>query len=528
MTSPDEELLHHSKLQEEDLPHQRPGVPPAVRPRCKKEIAAPPAVPPRRKREIGVPPAVPPRRKRGHLLSFLSKLGLLELYPNKLTLSSLLEISDGTMLDKKVESLKDVPLAFIRKLLMINTKCRNHTTADSGGNEEEEEEEVNPLDLVTALYLCADSFLQQEMSIKMSMCQFAVPFLLPCPDNNQCTLMVWALRNIYKEWRPHDLMHNKNHLEDSVVHAPIPLLTFVRLKDCRLSKSQFINHILSTQQSIHFTHRDMDGGNVPKKIANGLVEIAWCLPCGQSNIDVFPEPVAIVNMRGDILSKETQFSFLMQVSTAVFVFFDTMTQEEERLLDLQGPLKSKLFLVMNSEMEGHHSKSVDTLKLQENHVLIRKRNLNMAKFSKQIIGAITTALEACKKINIEEMSHIAHDLGISVDECKNKASQSAKLAADNIMEGIGVRPIADYKKKQLPLQSEYFKKIAEIEMEECRLQNAGDLSLEEYKAQLLGEKCTLRKRQGSIRTAKAMEQFIQALSLPQTKSREHSFSSGCH
>ncbi|XP_062398664.1 up-regulator of cell proliferation-like [Sardina pilchardus] len=495
--------------------------------------------------EKGTPPARPPRHKRGHLISFLGKLGLLKFYPNKLTLRSLLEISSETVLgkeveslkevlvlDKKAEPLKDIPFSFLRKLLMINTKCRNHTSADSGetqnsGNDDDDDdeveaEEVNPVDLVTALYLCADSFLQQEMSIKMSMCQFAVPFLLPHPDNNQCTLMLWALRNIYKEWRHHDLMHTKSHVEDSVVHASIPLLTFVRLKDCRMSKTQFINHILSNpQQSINFfTHRDMNGGNVPKKIANGLVEIVWCLPCGQSNIDVFPEPVAIANMRGDIISNKPQFSFLMQVSTAIFVCLDTMTQEEERLLDLQGPLKSKLFLVMNSKMEGNRSKSADTLRLQENHVLQRKRKLNMAKFSNQIIGAIKTALHECNElINIEKMSDIAQDLGMSVDECANKASQSAKTAADNIMKGIGVRATADYKKKQMPLQGEYLKKLAEIEIEECRLQNAGDLSLEKYKAQLREKKFTLREQQGTIKTTQAMEQFIQALSTTDKEQR---------
>ncbi|XP_062398293.1 up-regulator of cell proliferation-like isoform X2 [Sardina pilchardus] len=472
--------------------------------------------------EKKIPPAVPPRHKRDHLMSFLGKLGLLEFYPNKLTLSSLLEINNGSMLDQEVESLKDVPLAFIRKLLMINTKCQNHTSADSsktsgsGSDDEEKEEEVNPLDLVTALYLCADSFLQQEMSIKMSMCQFAVPFLLPQSDDSQCTLMLWALRSIYKEWRPPDLMHTKNYVEDSVVHAQIPLLSFVCLENCSFSKSQLLNHVLSnTQQSTpYFTRRDICGGNVPKKIANGLVEIAWSLPCGQSKTDVFPEPVAIANMRGDIISNESQFRFLMQVSAAVFVCLDTMTQEEERLLDLQGPLKSKLFLVMNSKKERHNVKSVaESLKLRQSHVLMWKRNVNMPKFCSQITGAIKVVLDECKEAsNIEKISHTAQHLGISVDENKSEASQLAKMAAENIMKGIGVCQIPDYKRKQMPLQGKYLRELAEIEVEECRMQNVGDLSPENYKVQLLKKKHTLREQQGNIKTSQAMEQFIQALS----------------
>ncbi|XP_076126746.1 interferon-induced very large GTPase 1-like [Alosa pseudoharengus] len=470
-------------------------------------------------REQGDPPAVQPQHKTDHLMSFLGKLGLLEFYPNKLTLRSLLEVSHATISDKKVETLKEVPLAFLRKLLMVNSKCRNLTSAypklQNNVDSDEDDEKCNPLDLVTALYFCADSFLQQEMSIKMSMCQFSVPFLLPLSGDNQCTLMVWALRNIYKEWCPHHLMHTKSYLEDSVVHAQIPLLSFVRLKGCKLSKSQLLNYVLSNpeQHISFFTHRDIKGGSVPKKISNGLVEIAWCLPCGQSNIDVFPEPVAIANMRGDIISNETQFSFLMKVSTAVFVFLDTMTQEEEKLLDFQGLLKSKLFLVVNSKMERHLVKSIDALKLQENHILRRKPQLNMEESSSLIISTINMSLKECKNIHTsEELSETALSLGISVDECKSKNSASAKIAADDIMKGVRVHQISDYKKKQMPLQGEYLKKISQIEIEECRLKKAGELSLEKYKDQLHERKRVLREQQANVKTSEAMEQFIQALS----------------
>ncbi|XP_062399809.1 interferon-induced very large GTPase 1-like [Sardina pilchardus] len=342
------------------------------------------------------------------------------------------------MLDKEVESLKDVPLAFIRKLLMINTKCRNHTSVDSGktqnsGNddeeEEKEEEEVNPLDLVTALYLCADSFLQQEMSLKMSMCQFAVPFLIPQSDNSQCTLMLWALRNIYKEWRPHDLIQTKNYVEDSVVHAQIPLLSFVSLKDCSFSKSQLLNQVLSNaQQSIpYFTHRELRGGSVPKKIANGLVEMTWSLPCGQSNIDVFPKPVAIANMRGDIISNKTQFNFLMQVSAAVFVCLDTMTQEEEKLLDLLGPQKSKLFLVINKS--SNKESVAESLKLKKTHIIKWKQNANMAKFCDQITELAQQILDT---LGIE---HFMREIGQiyeskQSDDTRHLPSVAAELLLD--------------------------------------------------------------------------------------------------
>ncbi|XP_063063186.1 up-regulator of cell proliferation-like [Engraulis encrasicolus] len=469
--------------------------------------------------------------------AFLGKLGLLEFYPNRLTLKYLLEINHDTMSDKELLSLKDVPLAFLKKLLMVNTKCWNYTCTDSettpnkdSDNDDDEEEEdneydgeedmysddgkVNPLDLVTALYHCADSFLQQEMAIKMSMCQFAIPFLLPQFSESCCSLMLWALRNIYKEWRPRDQLNTKQYVEDSVVHAQIPVLSFVRLGNCSLSKSQLLNHVLSNAQHINvFTHRDMSGGNAPKKIANGLVEIAWCLPSGKSTIDVFPEPVAIANMRGEISSSDTQFSFLMKVSAAVFVFLDTMTDEERQLLDSQGSLKSKLFLVINTQRKGLQRKYTNALKLKEERVLRRERRLNMAESNTLITDAMKTALKECTEMStLEEMSDIALNMGISVDENKVKASVSAKATAETIMKGIGNSPVEDYKKIQLPLQGDILKELAKTEIEACRLQNPGSLSLEEHKAQLHMKRQKLREHQRTIKISEAAGMFIQALS----------------
>ncbi|XP_055765150.1 fibronectin-like [Salvelinus fontinalis] len=124
--------------------------------------------------------------------------------------------------------------------------------------------------------LTTDGFLQQEMVQKMSMCQFAVPLLLPNCDTKQITLML--------------------------------------LGESSLSKSQILNKLLSNPQQYHdtFVHHDMECGDVPRQISDGLVEISWYFPCGNRNIDMFTKPVAVANLRGDIRSFETQFSFLCQ------------------------------------------------------------------------------------------------------------------------------------------------------------------------------------------------------------------------
>uniref|UniRef100_A0AAV2J9Q9 Interferon-induced very large GTPase 1-like n=1 Tax=Knipowitschia caucasica TaxID=637954 RepID=A0AAV2J9Q9_KNICA len=121
------------------------------------------------------------------------------------------------------------------------------------------------------------SFVQQELSLKMSMCQFAVPLLLPNCDTNQCTLMLWALRDIVKKYRPKSLSESKGFKEERVVNSEIPMISFVRLGECSLSKSEILNKLLSNSQQYHdtFVHHNMQCGDNPRIISNGLAELTW-------------------------------------------------------------------------------------------------------------------------------------------------------------------------------------------------------------------------------------------------------------
>ncbi|KAK2843792.1 hypothetical protein Q7C36_012007 [Tachysurus vachellii] len=464
---------------------------------------------------------------RDSLLSFLKTLGLEKYYPNKLTLKSLLEINSATLSNEKTDSLKAIPWAFLRKLLMVNSKsrsilsalCENDESEDLF-SEEDNDGSFNLLDLHTVLFFCADSFLQQEIALKMSMCQFAVPFLLPPGVINQGTLMLWALRCIIKEWRPCSMSVSKEFVENSVVHAEIPLVSFVRLSNCSLSKSQVLNQVLNNAEQHHdfFSHREMIGGSAPRLIANGMVEICWNLPCGNNSIDVFPEAVAIANLRGDACTFETQVRFLANVSAALFVFLDSVEEKEQRLFaSLQG-IKSKLFLVVNSQRNmTQEAKSsieavIDTLQLDRDHIIKKSQKVNLASFAKSINSSIKTVLSGTyESFTIDSMKKTARELGLDVDEIQRKASVSAEEMAEKILKTIGVRQITDYKKIQLPLQGENWKRLAKIEKEQCRLRNSGENSLEEYKVQLQKEIDEIWNKQSQYKMTTTMEIFTDAL-----------------
>ncbi|KAK2854314.1 hypothetical protein Q5P01_006975 [Channa striata] len=472
------------------------------------------------------------------LMNCLSKLGLDKFYPNKLTLQSLLETNKNSLNDGDAKSVVDIPWCFLRRLFKINADCRECTQlpnndendendlSDSDYDEENDlsdsdsdstENEVNPVDLIVALFLCADSFLQQEMAVKLSVCQFSVPLLLPHGNNSQCTLMLWALRDIVKEWCPQDLSESRGFVENSIVQANIPFYSFVRLKNCSLSKSQVLNHVLINGQYNNsiFINKEMKGGATTKKIANGLVEVCWYLPSVTKNQDIFPEALAFANLRGDICESLAQFKFLFEVSTATFVFLDKVEGEELDILTSLQDVRSKLFLVVNRE-KGNAKEDmmsvktvVDKMNLPKTRLKSKKIKQNVAEFSENLCGSIRETLTNGKNtISIENMVNKAVELGLSVDET---TSYDQKKEVEETINGIRVRKIVDYKNQQLPLQGDNWKSLSQLEIEECRLKKFVDKGLEEYKCHLQTEKQKIRDEQSKYKPTTAMKCFLEHL-----------------
>ncbi|XP_064176318.1 up-regulator of cell proliferation-like isoform X2 [Anguilla rostrata] len=458
----------------------------------------------------------------------LSDLGLEHHLKNKLTLSKVLEIDGETSSDESIQSLKSLPWCFLRRLMMVNVTARNVRCASKQDmtsqnldsllntlrNPQGHSNRVNPLDLITAVFLCSDGFLQQEMVLKMSMCQFSVPLLLPKCDTQQCTLMLWAMRDIVKKYKPHSLEDQRGFVEENIVLSELPMVSFVRLRNSSLSKSQILNQVLSNPQQYHdtFVHKNMEYGDNPKRISNGLVEISWYLPCGKRNIDIFSEPLAIANLRGDLRDFETQYAFLCHNSAAVFVFCDDFGSEY-KFLESQH-LKDHWFWIINSQSksfnEGDFSRCVSELELQTSNIIIRGPQMNDAEFIKTLRLGISGILKGnVIKMSIERMSDVAHELGIHVDE-DYIYCQRGKQNADEITERIS--DIPSFKEKELPLQGTAWKQLAKLEKEECRMKNAGERNIEVYRNELAEQKQKLRAQQRAHKISESMSRFISAMS----------------
>nr|XP_046197190.1 up-regulator of cell proliferation-like [Oncorhynchus gorbuscha] len=460
-------------------------------------------------------------------MELLSKAGLEDHYENKLTLSTVLEINADTTSDEPLTTMQSLPGAFLKKLMMANLNARSvkclttdaevsfpgtdrfeNLKSDSANSDV-----INPLDLITALFLCSDGFLQQEMVQKMSMCQFAVPLLLPNCDTKQNTLMLWALRDIVKKFSLSTQTSTKAFVEERIVLSDIPMVSFVRLGEIRVSKSQILNKLLSNPQQYHdtFVHHDMECGDIPHRISDGLVEISWYLPCGNRNIDMFTKPVVVANLRGDIRSFETQFSFLCQTSAAVYIFTDDL-KAYLNLLKSKNT-KAEIFLVVNSQRKSFR---VDTLKqmitncsINDQNVIVKKKK-NDAEFVKTLQSSVGDIIENSPyRLTVENMTDIARHSGILVDEdCHD--CQSARKMADEITSNI--RDTVKFKDKQLPLQGQIWKELSQLEKERCRLRKQGGQDIEHYRRSLKEKEEELRKKQYTFYMSDGMKSFILGLS----------------
>lgn len=223
-------------------------------------------------------------------------LGLLKYYPQKLTLQDALLIRLETLGNQQCTRTEWLPYFILQKLMMHDYQCRgvlfhDRTTSSSlaptkpsqqhdefndfddfddsptngvSSSSEGNLSMVNPMDGLLALLHCSNNFLRQELTVRLSSCQLAIPFLLPNPFNHTLSLSLWAMRTTVKEWNSIDPNTGKSKLEGSpIVNYPTPIVSFYRLTShsTEHSKSRILNDVISDSQHNYFFRFHCDGGS---------------------------------------------------------------------------------------------------------------------------------------------------------------------------------------------------------------------------------------------------------------------------
>ncbi|XP_077303248.1 up-regulator of cell proliferation-like [Lithobates pipiens] len=456
---------------------------------------------------------------------------------NKLALGDILEISAQNSKDNKPQKIEDVPWCTLRKIMALDITARNtlfdidagkgNYTFEDPFEDPQNESSMHPLDALCVLLHCSDNILQQEIVSKMAMCQFAVPLLLPAGDGSHCTFMLWAMRDIVKKWRPLSLADSKGFREENVVNISMPIISFVRLGKTKLSKSKSLNHILNPSQQHHnfFIHDDMEGGNIKRKISEGLVEMSWYFPSGKS--DAFPEPFAVTNLRGDLESNWEQFTFLSEISSAVFIFMETINEREFQLLSKCSQSDAKFHFVVTpglgkaieEETKSTLLRLLPVLGSEKEHVIMKSKSENDANIMKKIQPKLQNILNKCSKnVILGNLHQFFGKHNFVVDGVTNECQKARDLSYKITRE---IQDVAQYKKQTLKLQGNLWKKLSIIEKELCRMKNQGDMNAETYQSALLNECNQLHSEQYKHKTSKGIQMFTNALTDLSKKERQH-------
>ncbi|XP_077303279.1 up-regulator of cell proliferation-like [Lithobates pipiens] len=380
----------------------------------------------------------------------------------------------------------------------------------------------------------------------MSMCQFAVPLILPAVDSNSHTFLLFGLRDIVKRWIPNNQRQQKEYAEESIVQHSIPVISFVRLGEYSLSKSKILNQVLSPEEQAHdfFVHHDINGGDVNRKIADGLVEVAWYLPAGMES-DLFHDPITITNLRGDLQNNKKPFCFLSKISQTVFIFIeDNKALESHHFTDINVSCKNYFFIInlqSSKIIDGKLKTFLTNLSCVESRkylFMIHKDNKDTARKNieyltkifpdlKQNIIVLNPRISQERQISIklqvlmkeltskkentnalQDMAQVAYDVRIDVDENCKECKDTRTLALE-ITKSIG--DVAVYKKETMKLQGDAWIELAKLEKELCQMKNQGNLSGQAYKSQLIKRIEDLRRQQSQQRLPEDMKKFLDAL-----------------
>ncbi|XP_075140878.1 up-regulator of cell proliferation-like [Leptodactylus fuscus] len=474
----------------------------------------------------------------------LDDLGM-KMYRNStLTLRNVLSIGLENLNKFNPQKIADLPEHFLLNIIALDRGARKmelddlsimgssvdddpFNVFDSKTIENNRSKSINPLDVLCAVLNCSDKSLQQEIISKMSMCQFAVPLLLPSGDGSGGTFMLWAMRDIVKKWRPQSLEESKGFREDNVVNIEMPIFSFIRLGPNKLSKSKLLNQILNPAQQHHefFIHNNMEGGNIERKISDGLVEMSWYFPCGKS--DVFSEPIAVANLRGDLESNWEQFTFLTRISSTTFIFIESMCERQFRLLSSCSPSDTKFFFIVtpgkdhpiDSKTKEYMLDLISNLNIEKTNIVGRSSNLNDAEFMNKIQKIIDGQVKNNPKMVIlKNISKQSSDLNINIDETSPEL-QTTREHAQNITSVI--KDVEMFKNQNLMLQGDLWRQLSKLEKEFCRMTKQGGEDQGQYVSKLKEKRHSLLKKQNSHDLPKAMALFINAITRLSKVEKQH-------
>ena len=390
----------------------------------------------------------------------------------------------------------------LQKVMSHDYLCRSderdYDTLDDNSKNFFLNEDVHPLDGLLALFHCADDILRQDIMCRLATCQLGIPLIVPNPFTDQLTLPMWTMQSIIKEWK-YSTESGVKEEEVPIITYPTAIISFLRIGGNKSkSKSKLINEVISDTHFDHFFHRDCDGGRIKRLLCEGLVEMHWYLPGGNTT-NIFPNALTFLNLHGDARKHFRQMVLLSQISSVCFV----LVSNDE--LDNQGMEVLKQFshvpggAVLLAESNSIHQKvkaeipNFSCYSIDLSDCEIKK------KVRKYINGKLHT-LESLKSVeaysDLIRYNDVWEVREIKIDEGNDSLKRGLELA--NLLQGLmGTDETIGIKQAMLPLQGlGLWQKWAKLDKEKHRqLERSPQSSPYQYALLIEDQKQQIRKDQ---------------------------------
>ena len=456
----------------------------------------------------------PPQSIKMAFTNLIEHLSMSSKYPQKLQLIDALTIHQEILnTDKIPNDICLLPYLVLQKIMMysdyrplckIMSKINQHF-------------KIYPIDILLALLHCCDNILRQDLLSRLHTCKIAIPFLLPDPNNDAVSFLLWAMRSIFCEWKciKNEEINSKGKeikqkvkeiqsKRSRIVDYKGPIVSFLRVGSTKspkdFSKSHMLNMVIGDHN--YFFHWNCPGGSFTRKFVNGMVELSCYLPSGKDT-DSFSDAAIFLNLRGDARDYAIQLDFIKSISLMSFVvlleenldngtlnFMQQLVDNGMQQLEDNGmPQPAGRVVIMFPDYNYMRTlNNADRLLkiMSENgiaHIDIKDENDDEIKCQIQnLISKKVSAADPLKFLALSECATMARNNGIKVDEddtdCKighdtarnmieildpkQSAGTKAKVLPLQASEIFDLEPSADAKAKMLPLQgSELWHKWAE-------------------------------------------------------------------
>ncbi|XP_041523092.1 interferon-induced very large GTPase 1-like [Microtus oregoni] len=464
--------------------------------------------------------------EKGPFLDLLQRLGLEHHYPKRMNRADFHLIYKNSVYNTQPRSEQELPFYFLQKLLMLDCGFRylifkndgNRDTQDSvvPFNQEndvvdpyeelfDDSDEVtnslpteilphiHPMDIQMAIFHCVDDLARQYILSKLSICQFALPLIVPNPNTSQMEFSLWSLRKIRRSWQessksPQDKSYS--HRNQQMCRVSTPIVSFIRVgKGFSASKSQIMNSLLSRHKHDVFFHRHCRGSSKYCLLMEGVVEISWFCPGGQGE-DTFDKCVAFTNLHGDAKEHRQQLSFLQDISSLIVILMsasDNNKENQNLVRNLWQSSKSVICLIDDKEkfMANYSGR----------RVRIGIRNRNEAELTEELTTAIEHLLEVSgTALSIEDCSQMAQKQGFMIDEYQRTLKEAKEKAQTN-RKLLEQSEVSQIKENLLPLQGQLWHHWCKKDKELYHLQEKGHRSIEQHKSDIQKEKQKIRWQQ---------------------------------